>query len=663
MLSFGSLFSRTGILLFLIMGRTKKMMTSIKSKLIIAVGTLGLGLLAVGLCGWLSLQSANARIDTIVADRVIPLEQLKIVSDRFAVNIVDTAWKARTGQIDWPTAVSNVAAAKLDIKTQWDAYSVTAMTPEEKRLAEMVVATMAPANESASQLEAILARGDQAGLEAFTGQAMYPAIDPVTAKVSELVDLQIRVAQAEGKAARDEARVAAILMAAIAMAGLGALGFAFFTVVQGVSRPLEAMTGAMRRLAAGDNTAEVPGVGRADEIGQMAAAVLTFKANGIEKLRLEAETLRQQREREAEREAADALRAEAARAQEAVVEALAAGLGKLSEGDLTHQLNEPFTPEYESLRSDFNSAITRLSRTISTVSGTTASIGASADEMAQASDDLSRRTELQAAGLEETAAALDEITATVRQTAEGARQANLAVTAAMADAHRSSDVVDQAMQAMGQIEASSREITQIIGVIDEIAFQTNLLALNAGIEAARAGDAGRGFAVVASEVRALAQRSADAAKEIKSLISASSEQVLQGVTLVGETGKTLEQIVTKVVEIDGVIGAISASAQEQATGLAEVNVAVNQMDQVVQQNAAMVEQATAATHSLKTETAELVSLVATFRLPQQNPAEEALPPVVNIATPPRPSPANDLKRRVASGGRARVAASSGWAEF
>ena len=497
------------------------MLTSIKSKLLIAVGALGLGLLAVGLCGWLSLQSANARIDTIVADRVIPLEQLKIVSDRFAVNIVDTAWKARTGQIDWPTALSNVAAAKVDIKTQWDAYSVTAMTPEEKRLAGLVIVAMTPANESAAQLESILGRGDQAALEAFTSEAMYPAIDPVTAKVSDLVDLQIRVAQAEGRAAREEARVAAIMMTAIAMAGLGALGFAFFTVVYGVSRPLEAMTATMRRLAAGDNAAEVPGVGRPDEVGQMAAAVLTFKANGIEKLRLEAETLQQQQERESEREAADALRAEAARAQEVVVDALAAGLGKLSDGDLTHQLNQPFSPAYEGLRNDFNSAIVRLSRTISTVSGTTASLGASADEMAQASDDLSRRTELQAAGLEETAAALDQITATVRQTAEGARQANLAVTAAKADAHRSSGVVDQAMQAMGQIEASSREISQIIGVIDEIAFQTNLLALNAGIEAARAGGAGRGFAVVASEVRALAQLSAEAANEIKSLISTS----------------------------------------------------------------------------------------------------------------------------------------------
>ncbi|HWA60135.1 MAG TPA: methyl-accepting chemotaxis protein, partial [Caulobacteraceae bacterium] len=240
---------------------------------------------------------------------------------------------------------------------------------------------------------------------------------------------------------------------------------------------------------------------------------------------------------------------------------------------------------------------------------------AGAEEIAKASDDLSRRSEQQAASLEETAAALDEITATVRQTAAGAGQASEAVGAAKREAVQSGEVVAEAVAAMGGIEQSSKQISQIIGVIDEIAFQTNLLALNAGVEAARAGDAGRGFAVVASEVRALAQRSADAAKEIKSLISASSRQVEQGVGLVGRTGEALTSIGAKVSQIDVLVAEISGSAQEQATGLGQVNVAVNDMDKVVQRNAAMVEESTAAAHSLKAEAAQLAALVAGFRLP------------------------------------------------
>ncbi|MDP3868861.1 MAG: globin-coupled sensor protein [Phenylobacterium sp.] len=344
-----------------------------------------------------------------------------------------------------------------------------------------------------------------------------------------------------------------------------------------------------------------------------------------------------------------------------VVHSVGAGMAALAAGDLTYRMPDDLPEEYRKLREDFNAAIAQLEETMTTVAASTASIGASSDEMAQASDDLSRRTEQQAAGLEETAAALDEITATVKTTAEGARQAGSAVAEAKSEAERSGQVVGQAVEAMGQIEDSSRQISQIIGVIDEIAFQTNLLALNAGVEAARAGDAGRGFAVVASEVRALAQRSAEAAKEIKTLISASSQQVGQGVSLVGETGKALHSIVTKVAEIDTVISAISASAQEQATGLAEVNSAVNQMDQVVQQNAAMVEESTAAAHSMKAETGELAQLMAGFRTGVPRASGRTAPEAVSAGAVARRSPARDIQRKVAAsmGGRA----SEGWEEF
>jgi methyl-accepting chemotaxis protein len=255
----------------------------------------------------------------------------------------------------------------------------------------------------------------------------------------------------------------------------------------------------------------------------------------------------------------------------------------------------------------------KLQDTMKVVVANTASIGSGAGEISHAADDLSRRTEQQAASLEETAAALDQITATVKRTADGANHASTVVSGARAEAEQSGRVVGRAVGAMAQFEQSSGQIGQIIGAIDEIAFQTNLLALNAGVEAARAGDAGRGFAVVASEVRALAQRSAEAAKEIKALILASSSQVGEGVEAVTDAGKALERIVAHVNEITGIVGEIASSAQEQATGLEQVNTAVNQMDQVTQQNAAMVEQSTAASHALAAEAEELTRLMAQFR--------------------------------------------------
>jgi methyl-accepting chemotaxis protein len=308
---------------------------------------------------------------------------------------------------------------------------------------------------------------------------------------------------------------------------------------------------------------------------------------------------------EAERERSEA-------EQNAVVATLAESLTKLARGDLTARIEAQFDGRYQQIKIDFNAAIDSLRDTMSGIATAAEGLQSGSNEIASASDDLSRRTEQQAASLEETAAALDEITATVRRSAEGAKQASAAATGARVDATRSGDVMRDAVSAMGEIEQSSSQITQIIGVIDEIAFQTNLLALNAGVEAARAGDAGRGFAVVAQEVRALAQRSADAAKEIKTLIASSTSQVERGVRLVGETGHALTGIVAKVAEMDTLISEIAQSSQEQATGLNQVNAAVNQMDQVTQQNAAMVEEATAAASNLKSEARELANLVSSF---------------------------------------------------
>lgn len=369
---------------------------------------------------------------------------------------------------------------------------------------------------------------------------------------------------------------------------------------------------------------------------------------------------------EHERMRAEAERAARAEEQERVVRGLASGLKSLADGDLTDRITDPFPGEYEQLRADFNSAMEALQGAMQTIVVNAGGIRSGAGEISQAADDLSRRTEQQAASLEETAAALDEITATVRKTAEGATQANSVVSGARADAEASGQVVKETVAAMSEIEKSAKQISQIIGVIDEIAFQTNLLALNAGVEAARAGDAGRGFAVVASEVRALAQRSSEAAKEIKGLISTSSQHVETGVELVGEAGKALQQIVTKVGEINALVSEIAASAQEQATGLAQVNTAINQMDQVTQQNAAMVEQSTAASHSLTQEAEELMRLISRFQTgdaPDEAPAHQ---PRRTARAPANPVAAQ--RQRVAAfaasrGGAAAKAKTDDWQDF
>ncbi|MBV9076688.1 MAG: cache domain-containing protein, partial [Methylobacteriaceae bacterium] len=330
---------------------------------------------------------------------------------------------------------------------------------------------------------------------------------------------------------------------------------------RGLIRPMKALTGATRAMADGNLEVTVPGDGRTDEVGEMARALRIFRENGLRARALEEEAVRARSEAERERAVNEAHHAARAEQQAAVVEHVARGLWRLSEGDLTGRLTA-FPQEFKAIETDFNAAVAKLQDTIRTIAGNSAGIHSGTTEISQAADDLSRRTEQQAASLEETAAALDEITATVRKTAEGADHASRIVATAKAQAERSGAVVGNAVQAMSAIEKSSKAIEQIIGVIDEIAFQTNLLALNAGVEAARAGDAGKGFAVVASEVRGLAQRSADAAREIKTLIGTSTTQVATGVELVGEAGEALATISAQVAELNAIVAAIAASARE-----------------------------------------------------------------------------------------------------
>ncbi|MGO9133914.1 MAG: methyl-accepting chemotaxis protein, partial [Methylovirgula sp.] len=390
---------------------------------------------------------------------------------------------------------------------------------------------------------------------------------------------------------------------------LGVAVYAGYQLSRRIAFPIRILNWCMSELAKGNTKVDVPNMGEGDEIGDMVATIQAFKENTIEKMRLEAEAAEARRQAEEDQKRQEIETQKYIDAHNVFVTSITDALHRLSDGDLTCRLSEAFSEEYEKIRANFNISAEKLQQVMVGVASNTQAIRSGTKEIAVAADDLSRRTEQQAASLEETAAALSEITNTVRKTAQGASHARQVVSAAKSDAEKGSEVVRQAVNAMSGIEKSSQQIGQIIGVIDEIAFQTNLLALNAGVEAARAGDAGRGFAVVASEVRALAQRSAEAAKEIKSLISASTAQVEDGVDLVGETGKALGRIFAQIAEIDTIVSEITTSAQDQATGLQEVNTAVTQMDQVTQQNAAMVEESTAASHTLSQETEELTRLI------------------------------------------------------
>ena len=440
------------------------------------------------------------------------------------------------------------------------------------------------------------------------------AISPVEDAL-EAIDTAATKALEEETAAQNAALQRVTLGVVGGVALLAVLAIAAGVILSRViADPVRAMTGVMRRLAEGDNDVTVPAVDRKDEVGAMAQAVLSFKDGALARIRLEQEAEQSQAAAQRQRSQTEAERARAQAEQAEVVQALALGLSRLSSGDLTYRIADPFSGSYEELRDNFNSALSNLERTMGQIVDGSNSMTSGAGEISQAADNMSRRTEAQAATLEEPAAALDEITATVRKTADGAGAADSVVTEARASAEASTDVVGRAVSAMGQISTSSGQIGQIIGVIDEIAFQTNLLALNAGVEAARAGDAGKGFAVVASEVRALAQRSAEAAKEIKSLISASSEQVEAGVELVDQTGKALHQIFEQFSQIAVLVREIAASAREQASALGQVNSAINQMDTTTQQNAAMVEESTAASHHLSRQAAELTRLVSAFRV-------------------------------------------------
>ncbi|WP_292073013.1 methyl-accepting chemotaxis protein [Brevundimonas sp. UBA7534] len=449
------------------------------------------------------------------------------------------------------------------------------------------------------------------------GKPYFVAYDPIKDASGAVVGvLYVGIPQADFMATVNQMLLA--LFGVGAVVALVVLGGCLY-LSRRMFAPLGELRQRMEALQQGRLEISVPWAGRSDDIGQIARAVVSFRDAAVKRLEMETEAEALRETAKANRIAAEQERHRIAEEDAVVVAALGEGLSSLARGDLTHRIRVDFVERSRQMKDDYNAAMDALGQTMGDIVDLVQAMRAGTAEVTTATDDLSRRTERQAASLEETAAPLDQITVTVKKTAEGAQSAAAITAEARSGAEAREQIIAETAAAMIEIETTSGRIGEIIGVIDEIAFQTNLLALNAGVEAARAGEAGRGFAVVASEVRALAQRSAEAAKEIKALIGASSASVGEGARLVARTGGALTALIGQVAQINGLAAEIAASAREQAVGLAEINTAVNHMDQTTQQNAAMVEQTTAANQALSQEADRLADLVAGFRVETDTP--------------------------------------------
>ncbi|KRD25456.1 chemotaxis protein [Acidovorax sp. Root267] len=505
----------------------------ISTRLAGLLAALCLLVLLVGVAGLFGMGQSNTGLKSVYDDRVVPLKQIKVVADMYAVNVVDAAHKVRDGAMTSAQGLQSVADARKAIESNWKAYLATHLVPEETQLVERFKPLQVKADGAADALTGHLRSGDVAALTAFAAKEMYPAIDPLQDVLSQLMQVQLDRAKAEyDRAETSFQTIRAMVLTAVVLGILLAVLMGGAMIRQ-ISRALGNAVQITDSVAQGDLTVPIKAQGK-DEIAQLLGGLTAMRDN--------------------------------------------------------------------------------LANVVSGVRGNAQGVASASAEIASGNNDLSIRTEQQASALQETAASMEELSSTVKQNADNARQANQLAMSASTVAGQGGDVVSEVVETMKGINDSSKKIADIISVIDGIAFQTNILALNAAVEAARAGEQGRGFAVVAGEVRSLAGRSAEAAKEIKALITASVERVEQGSALVDKAGVTMTEVVSSIRRVTDIMGEISAASSEQSTGVSQVGEAVTQMDQVTQQNAALVEEMAAAASSLSQQAQALVGAVAVFKL-------------------------------------------------
>ncbi|WP_333570970.1 methyl-accepting chemotaxis protein [Sphingomonas sp.] len=570
---------------------------TIKQKLLGCLALFGVAtLLLVGLGYW-SARSSERALATLLADRVVPLGQLKIVADRYAVQIVDTAHKARNGNIGFDEASRNVAAGSTALHKAWADYRATRIAGDESKLAVEAEARMKIADEKVERLSGILRTGDAAALDGFVRHELYPAIDPVSETINQLVDLQIKISGEVANQAREAAKAARLGMAALAVLAGIVLAISFLTITRKVIAPIRKLAEIITERARASGEAALPHLEQQDEIGDITRSVDGFLKAAIAK----------------ERDRAAASAAE----QATVTGALRDSLAALKAGDLTRPVTAHFPPAYAELKSNFNEALDNLRTLIGTVIQSAQGISTGSKDIAQASEDLARRTESTAASLAETAASIGEIDGRLKATAAAAGDTVERANGAIRTVQGGRAITDEAVQAMGRVADSAKGIDSVIEGLDKIAFQTRVLAMNAAVEAGRAGEAGRGFAVVADLVSALAMRAEEEAKRARDQLTVTQSEIGTAVEAVQKVDGALSNISEDVAQVHQLLGNMATDNNAQAAAIVQVTTAVHTMDSATQQNAAMVEETSAAARNLSNETRLLSDQATRFRVSRE----------------------------------------------